>query len=252
MVFSVSANGFVSGFINKTVVVEQEQFVYQLYVPENYEKGSLWSLTVFLHGAGERGSNALLTTEVGLGSAIRKNPDQFPTIALFPQCPAGEWWSSAVCEKIVLKSIADTLQSYSIDQQRLYLTGLSMGGYGVWHFASKYPDRWSALFAICGRVKPGGGHKPAPNSIAADYSGEALYTMTAEKIRNIPVWIVHGEKDQIVPVGESQKMYAALKGLSADVNYVEYENMPHNVWDKAFADKEIIDWLYAQRRKEGE
>jgi len=241
-----------TGFIKQEMIVLQELVNYQVYLPVNYQEKEEWPLIVFLHGAGERGSNSLLATKVGLGSAIRQQSSKYPAISVFPQCPEGKWWSSPVCERIALQSFAEVKKRFLIDKERIYLTGLSMGGYGVWHLASKTPDVWSALYVISGRVKPGGGHQPEKNSIAAKYNGELLYQMTANAVAHIPTWIAHGENDEVVPVMESRNMYTYLLQENAQVSYTEYKDTGHNVWDMAYSNKTAINWLFAQKKELGE
>lgn len=240
-----------TGFLDKQIVVAEQPYNYQVYLPKQYSVDKQWPIIVFLHGAGERGSNALLPTEVGLGSALRRAPQDFPTIAIFPQCPAGQWWSSLICEQIVLQTLAQTQQQYNTDCNRIYLSGLSMGGYGVWHLATKYQDRWAALYPIAGRVKPAQGHLPQAGSVPEQYAGEALYEQTAKAVNHLPIWIAHGAKDNVVPVLESRRMNHYLTKQGADVTYREYENEWHNVWDTAYGDKESITWLFNQVKTPG-
>jgi len=237
-----------TGFINQAIEVDGKPYQYQIYVPQNYPMDKKWPVMLFLHGAGERGDNALMATEVGLGSAIRRRPEQFPTIAIFPQCPETLWWSTPLCEKIALTALEDTKNKYLINNDKTYLTGVSMGGFGAWELASKHPDMWSALLVIAGRVKPGGGHQPVEGSISYQYKGSDLYKMTAMAVSHIPTWIAHGGKDEIVPVKESRLMYKYLKEIGADVNYHEFSDSWHNVWDDAYADTEAITWLFQQTK----
>jgi len=240
-----------SRFIEQEMLVQQSLVNYQVYLPTGYQGKKRWPVIVFLHGAGERGNDSLLPTKVGLGNAIRQQPLKFPAISIFPQCPEEQWWSTPICEQIALQSLTEVKKHFLTDNKRIYLTGLSMGGYGVWHLASKTPDIWSALYVISGRVKPGGGHKAAQNSIAAKYSGEKLYQMTANAVAHIPIWIVHGGKDEVVPVKESRNMYTYLMQENANVGYTEYEDTWHNAWDKAYADKNAISWLFLQHKTIG-
>lgn len=235
-----------TGFLDKNIVLDKASYAYQVYIPKQYSTAKKWPIIVFLHGAGERGNNALLPTEVGLGSALRRAPEDFPTIAIFPQCPAEQWWSSQICEQIALHTLEQVQQQYATNPDRIYLSGLSMGGYGVWHLATKYQDRWAALYPIAGRVKPAQGNLPAPGSVPEQYAGEALYQKTAQAVKHLPIWIAHGAKDNVVPVSESQKMSHYLTKQGADVTYREYADEWHNVWDTAYADKESITWLFNQ------
>ena len=248
----VSAGSSLStGFINQSMQIGEHAVSYQVYVPSNYRHDQDWPLVVFLHGAGERGDNPLLATDVGLGRAIRNQPTQFPAIAIFPQCGTDLWWSSDACEETALASVKDAIKKFSVDEQRIYLTGISMGGYGAWHLASKHSDIWAAMYVICGRVKPGGGHTPSPNSLPDLHQGEALYQMTAKAVAHIPVWIAHGAKDEVVPVAESRKMYKYLQQHGAQVAYTEYQDTWHNVWDKAYGDASAIEWMFTQVKDKG-
>jgi len=241
----------VTGFIDQSMLIDNRSVDYQVYLPKNYQEKENWPVILFLHGAGERGENPLLATEVGLGRAIRLKPEKFPAIGIFPQCPSEEWWSSPQCEAIALKSLYEVANKFSIDNKRVYLTGVSMGGYGAWHLASKNPELWSALYVISGRVKPGGGHVAANNSVAKLYSGEALYEMTAKAVAHIPIWIAHGEQDEVVPVSESRQMYKYLQLEKASVNYSEFSKTWHNAWDKAYANEKAINWLFSQHKDKG-
>lgn len=240
-----------TGFIDQVMTVDNRAVKYQVYLPHDYTAEKEWPVLVFLHGAGERGENPLLATEVGLGSAIRKKPEHYPAIAVFPQCSEDEWWSSEVCERIAFQSLKEVAKHYAIDTKRIYLTGISMGGYGSWHLASKQGDVWAAMYVIAGRVKPGGGHPPAQDSVAKLYSGEELYQMTAKSVAHIPTWIAHGAKDEVVPVTESRKMYQYLRQENANVNYTEFANTWHNSWDKAYANEAAITWLFEQKKEQG-
>lgn len=237
------------GFRYSKLSINGDKYDYQVHIPEGYKKKREWPVILFLHGAGERGNNTLLPTKVGLGAVIRKQSALYPAITVFPQCPSKKWWSSKLCEQIALASLAKVITQYAINPKRIYLTGISMGGFGVWEFASKYPNKWSALFVIAARVKPGGGHKPSIGSISSKYHGDKLYLMTAKAVSHIPTWIVHGTKDDVVPVTESRKMYQYLKLENAQVVYKEFVESWHNVWDKAYLDSDAIQWLFAQKKE---
>jgi len=241
-----------TGFIDQSLIINEHLVDYQIYLPKNYEEKKKWPIILFLHGAGERGKNNFLATEVGLGRAIRHQPNKFPAISIFPQCSNGEWWSSPQCEEVALNSLYDVISRYSIDEERIYLTGISMGGYGTWHLASKRPELWSALYVISGRVKPGGGHPPAADSIAENYEGNELYKMTAKVVAHIPIWIAHGENDEVVPVSESRQMYKYLQKEDAQVNYTEYSQTWHNAWDKAYSNDDAISWMFSRSQNEGD
>ncbi|MFO7975610.1 MAG: dienelactone hydrolase family protein [Candidatus Hydrogenedentota bacterium] len=216
--------GIPTGFLNKTIEVRGEERPYAVYVPRNYDPSKAWPLIVFLHGAGERGDDGLLQTEVGLPSAIRRNAKRFPAIVVMPQCPKGVWWDKAIED--VERAYALTREEYNIDPDRIYLTGLSMGGYATWQYGAQHIDRWAALMPICG----GGNVKDAPI------------------LAKVPIWAFHGADDETVNPEESRKMVEAVKQAGGNIRYAEFENTGHNSWDQAYRDKKVIRWLFNQEK----
>jgi predicted peptidase len=230
-----------TGFLNRTVQVGEEKYRYQVYVPADWSKSTTWPVVLFLHGAGERGQDGLIQTEVGIGTAIRRHPDRFPCIVVMPQCRAGSWWTEPGMEQLALKALDQAIREFKGDTRRVYLTGLSMGGYGTWSLASKHPARFAALAPICGGVRP-------PARLRTAELPEDPYTPVAQKVASIPVWIFHGGSDRTVPPSESRKMNEALTSLKAQVRYTEYEGVGHNSWDRAYGEPEFMSWLLARRR----
>ena len=221
---AVKHTGIATGFINKCVEIDGKEYRYVVYVPREYDPDEAWPFVLFLHGAGERGKDGLLQTEVGLGRAIRRNPGRFPCIVAMPQCPSGVWWDSAVKEVEI--SSAVTLREYNIDRERIYLTGISMGGYGTWIYGAKKTDVFAALMPVCG-----GGH-----------------VEDAPTLATIPVWAFHGADDEVVDPEESRKMVEAVRSAGGTVKYTEFENTGHNSWDDAYGEAKHIKWLLKQRR----
>lgn len=232
---SASARAHETGFLNRTVTVSGVAYRYQVYVPADWTKNKKWPVILFLHGAGERGDDGLIQTEVGLGTAIRRHPDRFPSIVILPQCRKNVWWSDPAMEAQLLQALDKTVKEFNGDPQRIYLTGLSMGGFGTWYLAAKYPGKFAALAPVCGGVRPG-----------ADTAADP-YAMTAQKVGKTPTWVFHGDADKAVPVAQSRKMVEALKAAGGNVRYREYEGIGHNSWDKAYAEPEFLPWLLAQR-----
>lgn len=216
--------GIATGFINKTVVADGASRAFVVYVPRDYDPAKAWPLIVFLHGAGERGDDGLKQTEVGIGRAVRLDPERWPAIIVLPQCPEGVWWDKAIHE--VDKAVEQTLAEYNIDRKRMYLTGISMGGYATWVYGAQQADRFAALMPICG-----GG-----------------YPEDAKALASIPIWAFHGAKDEVVLPRESQKMVEAVKEAGGTVTYTEFEDADHNSWDAAYADQKAIRWLFRQSR----
>jgi predicted peptidase len=239
-----------TGFLNRSVMVGGTVYRYQVYVPADWSKDKKWPVILFLHGAGERGDDGLMQTDVGIGTAIRRYRERFPSIVVLPQCRKNAWWTEPGMEAQALKALEQTLKEFNGDPQRVYLTGLSMGGYGTWSLAAKYPGKFAALVAICGGIR-------APASVRATGAAPAEpagdpYAAAAQKIGRTPVWVFHGEADPVVPVTESRKMVEALKAAGGNVRYSEYPEVKHNSWDKAYAEPELLPWLLAQRLREAD
>ncbi|HEU4754828.1 MAG TPA: phospholipase, partial [Armatimonadota bacterium] len=127
-----------TGFLDKTVAVDGKEYRYVLYVPRDYSPAMKWPVVLFLHGSGERGSDGLKQSQVGIGTAIRLYPERYPALVVMPQCAPGERWSGKMTD-MALQALDQTMKEYSIDPDRQYLTGLSMGGFGSWVLASQEP-----------------------------------------------------------------------------------------------------------------
>jgi len=216
--------GIETGFINKTLMHGDEEIPYVVYVPRDYDPGQSWPVILFLHGAGERGVDGLVQTEVGIGRAIRRYPDRFPCLVVMPQCPPDVWWDRAIDRAEM--SLAQTLAEYSTDPDRIYLTGLSMGGFGTWLLGAAQADRFAALMPICG-----GGQ-----------------VEDAAALARLPIWAFHGDADSVVPPEQSRVMVKAVQAAGGAITYTEYEGVDHNSWDPAYSDEAAIAWLLQQRR----
>jgi len=245
---SIKTSGAETGFLNRTVKIQTETYRYQVYVPYDWNKKQKLPVILFLHGAGERGEDGLTQTEVGIGSAIRRHLDRFPAIVVFPQCRRSSWWTDGKMQEQALMALNQTIKEFNGDHERVYLTGLSMGGYGTWSIASKFPARFAVFVPICGGIRPPS-RAPAPQETKPEEPGLDPYLETAKKIGQTPVWIFHGADDKIVPPEESRKMHDALKSAGGNVRYTEYEKVGHNSWDKAYAEQEMLTWMFAQRLK---
>ncbi|MCG3159178.1 MAG: hypothetical protein JMDDDDMK_00164 [Acidobacteria bacterium] len=244
----VIARGAETGFLNRTVKVGNETYRYQVYVPRDWNKKQKWPVILFLHGAGERGDDGFVQTEVGIGGAIRRNVDRFPAIVVMPQCRKGVWWTEAAMQEQALKAFEQSVKEFNGDRDRLYLTGLSMGGYGTWSIASKHPGKFAALAPVCGGIRAPA-RAPALNAAQDNAPNADPYAETAKKIGKTPVWIFHGGADPVVPPDESRKMNEALKAAGGDVKYTEYEKVGHNSWDKAYAEPELMKWMLGHTLK---
>lgn len=242
----VLAGSVETGFLDRAVTVKNVSYKYQVFVPQGWTKQEKWPVILFLHGAGERGDDGLVQTEVGIGTAIRRFSSRFPAIVVFPQCRKTRWWTEDEMQAQALAALSQSLAEFNGDSKRVYLTGISMGGYGAWKMAADNPGRFAALTPVCGGIRPpvlrAGNPPPATQAEAGD-----IYRGAAQKILATPVWIFHGGDDKIVPVDESRKMNEALKGLGGDVKYTEYPGVGHNSWDRAYAEAELISWMLELR-----
>jgi predicted peptidase len=198
---------------------------YVLFVPRGYKGDKAYPLILFLHGSGERVGGTKEPVEVGIGSAIKKREKDFPCLVIFPRAEK-TWRADSADGKRALAILEEVEKEYKIDGKRVYLTGLSMGGYGTWSLAVAKPDKWAAIVPICGSGDPS----------------------KAAKIKGVPCWCFHGDADKAVKVESSRKMIAALKEAGGDPKYTEYPDVGHNSWDKAYATKELYEWLLKQHK----
>jgi len=233
-----------TGFLNRSVVLNGTTYRYQVFVPASYVPTQRWPVILFLHGAGERGSDGYVQTQVGLAPAIRQNPTRFPAIAVFPQATPDSSWTGTLA-RVAMMALDQTVREYQTDPSRVYLTGLSMGGNGTWYIAYRNPKRFAAIAPICGWISPQF-WKAADPVVPAD-SGE-IYAAFGRQLRQTPTWIFHGEVDPVVPVDESRKTFAALQSAGAQVQYTEVPGTGHNAWDPAYASPKFWTWLFSQRR----
>ncbi len=237
------AEAVATGFINKTLRSDGEPYRYVVYVPREYNADETWPMIVFLHGSGERGSDGLIQTEVGIGTAIRRHADRFPAIVLMPQCPKEKFWDAILGE--MEQAMAQTQEEYRIDEDRIYLTGLSMGGYGAWLWGATKIDTFAAIMPICG-----GGSTMETRFMGAGEDG--VFGAKEERIENlakVPIWAFHGADDATVPPARSEQMVRLVKDAGGKVRFTLYEDTGHNSWDKAYGDEAAIKWLLKKRRK---
>ncbi|MEY4938519.1 MAG: Endo,4-beta-xylanase precursor [Verrucomicrobiota bacterium] len=205
---------------------------YLLFLPKNYaaQSGPEWPLILFLHGAGERGDDLDLVALAGPPKLVQQRPD-FPFVVLSPQCPKGQAWDA----KTVMALLDHVQATHRIDRRRVYVTGLSMGGYGTWRLAALYPERFAAAVPICG-------------------GGEASDMLLATRDKRgahqaLGVWAFHGGKDTTVPLSESERMVEIFRKAGvADIKLSVDPAAGHDSWTKAYADPQLYDWLLAHRR----
>jgi predicted peptidase len=241
---AVAAQEIQTGFLDGVVTVAQQDYRYQVYVPRAYDPGQRWPVILFLHGAGERGGDGVLQTVVGLGDAVRRDPARFPALVVFPQAPGDALWTGAPAEA-AMAALEAVMVRYATDPDRVYLTGISMGGNGAWYLAYRHPDRFAAVAPICGWVES---HPHfSRGQVVPGQDGEPFQAL-AQRLAGVPIWIFHGDADTAVPVEQSRRAAAALEAAGADVRYTELPGVGHNSWDPAYQSSELSHWLFQQRR----
>jgi predicted peptidase len=233
-----------TGFLDRTVRVRGREFPYVVYVPRNFAAAGRWPVILFLHGAGERGTDGQQQMQIGVGAAIRAHPEWVPAIAVFPQVPLGARWLEDPAEA-AMAALDEAVAEFHGDAARVYLAGLSMGGYGVYHLALAHPDRFAKLVVVCGGLLPHGSTTTVLQQSPLTMGAADPYAFVAHALRNIPIWLFHGDADPVIPVGESRQMAEALRREGGDVRYTEYPGVGHNSWSPAFDEAELWRWLFA-------
>jgi predicted peptidase len=215
---------------------------YRLLKPEPYDPKKKYPLVLFLHGAGERGDDNNKQLVHGVAEfAKAENRQKYPCFLVAPQCPNEQLWSDSdwrndaptlpkeptAAMRLTLELLEVLQKDFAIDADRLYVTGLSMGGFGTWDVILRHPKQFAAAVPICGGGDPS----------------------LATRIAKMPIWVFHGAKDRAVPVSASRKMVAALKKATGHPKYTEYPNVDHFSWVPAYRDPEMFRWLFGQKRK---
>lgn len=222
---------------------QQEKFKYRLLKPAKIEPGKKYPLVVFLHGAGERGDDnrAQLKYFPAL-MATAAQREKYPCFVLAPQCRTDKRWVEVDWDakdskpqakepgsqmKVAMTALDDILREHPVDTKRLYLTGLSMGGYGTWDWAAREPKRFAAAAPICG----GGDER------------------TAELLKVLPIWCFHGDADTAVPVERSRRMIEAIQKAGGHPKYSELKGVGHDSWTPAYNDPKTLEWLFEQAKR---
>ena len=233
--------------MSRTVMAGGVERRYQVYVPAGHDPARNWPVVLFLHGAGERGDDAERPVQVGLGPAILRDP-AFPAIVVFPQAAPDSAWYGVEAE-MALAALEATVRELNGDRGRLYLSGLSMGGYGALRMAVDHPDLFAAVAVVCGgAVAPASRPYLRWRNVPADTS---LHDWAAARLRETPVWLFHGALDDVIPAEESRRVAAALEAAGAPVRYTEYPDANHNAWDRAYAERGLWEWMFRKGRVGG-
>jgi predicted peptidase len=243
-----------TGFVDRAVVLTGQTFRYTVYVPADYTPARTWPVIVALHGDGAQGDDGLLPTARGLADQIRLRRRDFPAIVVFPQAPPGaRFMYPLAMQEMVIAQLDRTIEEFNGDRQRVYLVGYSMGAGGVYRIAYRWPERFAALVSIAGPVVPPSIAPPTAVALDAGLNSFASnadpFVALAKGIVRIPVWLVHGARDQTISVEQSRRLVAALRSAGASPHYRELADADHtSAAVQGYADPMLITWLLQQRR----
>lgn len=196
---------------------------YLLYLPKDYETIDKFPLLLFLHGAGERGDDLELVKKHGPPKLIEEGKE-FPFIVVSPQCPLNQRWDT----KVLIALLDNIIENYKVDTNKIYVTGLSMGGNGTWNLAAEIPERLAAVIPICGWGDP----------------------FAICSIGKLPVWTFHGAKDKVVPIRATEELVERIKNCNGDVRFTVYPDAGHDSWTETYKNPEIYDWLLSHSLNE--
>jgi predicted peptidase len=201
---------------------------YLLHLPLGYSRKRSHPLILFLHGSDECGANVQCVARHGIPKVAAREPT-FPFIAVSPQCPANSTW--ILQADVLLLLLDEVMRTHAVDRSRVYLTGMSLGGYGAWYLGSLHPERFAAVVPVCG-----------------GYEDMLGFPDRVEGLRYTPVWAFHGAKDKAVPASESRTLVRALRKFGGKPKLTIYPDAGHDVWTRAYADARLYRWLLKQRR----
>ncbi len=230
-----------TGFLNRTITVNGTVYHYVVYLPMNWSPRQKWPVILFLHGSGERGSDGLDETQVGLPNALRSHDERWPFVVVMPQVPYNHHhWTDPDIMAMTMAALHAEVKEFHGDSDRLYLTGMSMGGYGAWEIAKDYPGRFAAIAPVCGGIF----WSYAPSRW---HEVQELIPQYVKAVGRTPVWLFHGADDPVVSPQQSQLMYTALSSAGGNVRYWEFANYHHNAWDRAYTDPQLPIWFLSHR-----
>ena len=213
-----------TGFMVKELSVDGETRKYGLFVPHDYSAGKPTPVIMFLHGVLQAGSDGVKNMGQGIGPVIAMQPEKYPFIVAFPQS-TGDWKGPAH-EKLALAVLDEVEKNYSVDSRRVILTGLSNGGYGVWHIAADHPERFSALVPVAGH---------------SDFDD-------VPKLTGLPIWCFHNSGDFLVPSSGSREMCVRINAAGGHAKYTQLDAVGHDCWVPVYGNSELLSWMLEQRK----
>jgi acetyl esterase/lipase len=231
-----------TGFLNRRIESNGVSYRFQVYLPEEYrrEDNKLWPVILFLHGRGERGSEGMWQTQVGLPEEVRDHPERWPFVIVMPQCPIPEHWTDPAMLSMAMAALDQITEEFHGDPDRTYLTGLSLGGYGAWELARLYPHRWAAITIAASGIF----WSYAPSRWQ---QASTLTTEYALAVGRTPIWLFHGSDDPVVPPRQSEMMFEAVKAAGGHIRLWIYQGMLHDCWARAYNEPELPRWLLSHR-----
>lgn len=202
----------------------EKRLDYLVSLPVDYHKSDsqMWPLVLFLHGAGERGDDLEKVKIHGPPKLVAEGT-RYPFVLLSPQCPEDQWWETDVLNALLI----DIQERYRIDSNRIYVTGLSMGGYGTWALAMRYPEKFAAIAPICGGGIP----------------------YRTKSIKKLPIWTFHGDADKAVDISETKKLVTQLKKKGSKVKFTIYPEVGHNSWEQTYRNPQLFEWMLSHQRQ---
>jgi acetyl esterase/lipase len=233
-----------TGFLNRKIEINGIQYRYQVYVPEDWrpDDHKLWPVILFLHGRGERGSEGMWQTQIGLPEAIRDHPDRWPFLVVMAQCSIDRYWTDREMLGMAMAELDQEMTEFRGDPARTYLSGLSLGGYGAWELARLYSTRWAAIAIAAGGIF--WSYAPERWQQASTLSNEY-----AKAVGRTPIWLFHGAEDKVVAPRQDELLYTALKANGGHVRLWVYQGLKHDCWTRAYDEPELPRWLLSHRRE---
>ena len=205
-------------------VVKTLRLKYLLFLPQEYASHKQWPLILFLHGAGERGDDLNMIKKHGIPKVVEERPD-LPFITVSPQCPEESWWTE---QTEALSALLDEIvNDYPVDRTRIYLTGLSMGGYGTWSLALREPERFAAIAPICGGLFGPAG--------------------VVSALKEMPIWAFHGAKDPVVPIEQQERLVRVLQECGGNIRFTVYPEAEHDSWTEPYNNPALYEWFLEHR-----
>lgn len=239
--FSLTAQQEHSRFQTHVFEYRGLKIPYRFFAPTLHSPDKTVPLVLYLHGAGERGNDAgdIVLKNGALNFASRES--QYPCYVLVPQCPQNMKWSpyqkelgyyrlsdsASIIQELLIALLDSIQQVYAVDTSRVYVVGISMGGFGTWELVMRNPLRFAAAVPICG-------------------GGDIT---KVQRIKHLPLWVFHSADDQVIPVHWSRALVDSLKTLGAPIQYTEFADVGHNAWSPAFANDSLYKWLFSQKKR---